>query len=161
VSAFHPNLSRQLSAIAVIQVGSDCSLVPDLIRIAAALIDDDRGRLFLVRKRGTTFFMQAGGKIDHGESSLEALARELAEELRFTLCENEAKFMGIFSCPAANEPDHLLEAHLFHIRAVNRHFSAAAELEEAVWVSVETAHEMRLAPFTRDFVLPIAKTLRC
>jgi hypothetical protein len=60
----------------------------------------------------------------------------------------------------ANEPNHLLEAHLFHVRAVNRQFSAAAELEEAVLVSVETAHEMRLAPLTREYVLPVAKALR-
>jgi 8-oxo-dGTP diphosphatase len=134
--------------------------VSNFLRIAAALIDDDCRRVFLVRKRGTAAFMQAGGKIDDGESPLEALVRELTEELHFTPSEKEAKFLGTFSCAAANEPDHLLEAHLFHVRAVNRQFSAAAELEEAVWVSVETAHEMRLAPLTREYVLPIAKALR-
>lgn len=38
------------------------------IRIAAALIDDDTGQLLLVRKAGTRWFMQAGGKIEDGES---------------------------------------------------------------------------------------------
>jgi 8-oxo-dGTP diphosphatase len=45
------------------------------IRIAAALIDDDMGRLLLVRKVGTQWFMQAGGKIEEGESPLSALKR--------------------------------------------------------------------------------------
>jgi 8-oxo-dGTP pyrophosphatase MutT (NUDIX family) len=130
--------------------------VSRLIRIAAALIDDDEGRLLLVRKRGTSAFMQAGGKIGPGESAFEALARELGEELHYTPTEREADFIGTFSCPAANEPDHLLEAHLFHIRA-NRNFSPGAELEEAVWVSTEAAGRLRLAPFTRDHVLPIAR----
>jgi len=40
-----------------------------LIRIAAALIDDGRGRTFLVRKAGTSWFMQAGGKIEVRERS--------------------------------------------------------------------------------------------
>jgi len=134
-------------------------LVSRLIRIAAALIDDDEGRVLLVRKRSTSAFMQAGGKIGPGESPFEALARELGEELRFTPSEREADFVGTFSCPAANEPDHLLEAHLFHIRA-NRDFSPGAELEEAVWVSIEAAGRLRLAPFTRDHVLPIARRAR-
>jgi 8-oxo-dGTP diphosphatase len=130
--------------------------VSRLIRIAAALIDDGEGRVLLVRKRGTGVFMQAGGKIGRGESSFEALARELGEELHFTPTEREADFIGTFACPAANEPDHLVEAHLFHVRA-NRDFSPGAELEEAVWVSIEAACRLRLAPLTRDHVLPMAR----
>ena len=51
------------------------------IRVVAALIRDDAGRVLLVRKRGTTAFMQPGGKRDLGEDDLAALAREIAEEL--------------------------------------------------------------------------------
>ena len=131
-----------------------------LIRIAAAVIDDDDGRLFLVRKRGTAAFMQAGGKIDAGESPFEALVRELEEELSFTPAAEHARLVGTFSCAAANEPGHRVEAHLFHIRAGDRAFVIAAELEEAVWVAPELAGELRLAPLTRDYVLPLARTLR-
>jgi 8-oxo-dGTP pyrophosphatase MutT (NUDIX family) len=131
-----------------------------VIRIAAALIDDDEGRLFLVRKRGTEAFMQAGGKIDPGETAFNALARELSEELNFMPAEGEATFVGTFQSRAANEPDHLLEAHLFHIAAHGRDFSVAAELEEAVWVSTDDAQDLRLAPFTRDHVLPLARAIR-
>jgi 8-oxo-dGTP diphosphatase len=74
--------------------------VSNFLRIAASLIDDNYGRVFLVRKRGTAAFMQAGGKIEDGESPLEALVRELTEELHFTPSENEAKFLGRFSCAA-------------------------------------------------------------
>lgn len=54
---------------------------PRAIQIAAALIDDDAGRLLLVRKAGTEWFMQAGGKIENGESPLSALRRELGRKL--------------------------------------------------------------------------------
>lgn len=131
-----------------------------LISIAAALIDDEKARVFLVRKRGTAAFMQAGGKIDVGETPYQALARELTEELNFTPTEAEVRFLGTFSCPAANEPDHLLEAHLFHIRTHDREFAVAAELEEGIWIEIEDADELRLAPFTRDHVLPLARTMR-
>ena len=52
-----------------------------VIRIVAAVVADERGRLLLVRKRGTTAFMQPGGKLEPGESPVDALAREIREEL--------------------------------------------------------------------------------
>jgi len=133
--------------------------MPNPIRIAAALIDDGDGRVFLVRKRGTEAFMQAGGKIDPGETPLQALMRELSEELNFSPPESDTYFLGTFTCPAANEPDHLLEAHLFHVRTGKPDFAIAAELEEAVWTSPEAAERLNLAPFTRDHVLPLARSI--
>jgi 8-oxo-dGTP diphosphatase len=49
------------------------------IEIVAALIRDDAGRVLLVRKRGTSAFMQPGGKRDPGEDDVAALAREIDE----------------------------------------------------------------------------------
>jgi len=55
------------------------------IHIAAALIDDDAGRLLLVRKTGTLWFMQASGNIEGGEGAFAALRRELSEEIGLSL----------------------------------------------------------------------------
>jgi len=45
-----------------------------VISIVAALVRDD-GRALLVRKRGTSAFMQPGGTRDAGESDVAALSR--------------------------------------------------------------------------------------
>ena len=45
--------------------------MPNIIRIAAALLIDPQGRTLLVRKRGTGAFMQPGGKIDAGETPVQ------------------------------------------------------------------------------------------
>ena len=55
------------------------------IHIAAALLVGPDGRTLLVRKAGTTAFMQPGGKIEPGETPEQALVREIAEELGLTL----------------------------------------------------------------------------
>ena len=102
--------------------------------------------------------MQAGGKIDPGETARGALLRELAEELRFKPAKDDACFLGTFSSMAANEPGQLLNASLFHLRA-RREFEIAAELEEAIWVSIVDAQHLQLAPLTRDHVLPLARRL--
>ena len=129
------------------------------IHIAAALIDDGEGKVFLVRKRGTVAFMQAGGKIDAGETALQALVRELAEELDFAPEPGEVGFLGAFTAEAANEPGHQVDAELFHVRVRGHQFQIGAELEEAVWVSIEQAERLPLAPLTRGHVLPLARVI--
>lgn len=47
------------------------------ICIAAAILTDESGRCLLVRKRGTTHFIQPGGKMEPNESPVAVLTREL------------------------------------------------------------------------------------
>ncbi len=128
------------------------------IRIAAALIDNDAGRLLLVRKSGTKWFMQPGGKIEVGESALSALRRELKEEIGLQLTDEDARHLGRFAAPAANEPGHTVEAEIFHVR-VQHLPKTRSEIEEAVWVTHIEAMSLPLAPLTRDHILPLSRSL--
>src|SRR4051812_7850723 len=92
---------------------------PPIIRIAAALIDDGRGRILLVRKAGSRWFMLAGGKIEPGETPVSALRRELQEEIGLSIEEGDARYLGRFTAPAANEPDYIVEADIFHVRSAD------------------------------------------
>ena len=84
--------------------------MPSTIRIAAALLIGEDGQTLLVRKRGTQAFMQPGGKIDAGELTAQAQARELHEELNLCIDPNAAVYLGKFSAPAVNEPGFTVEA---------------------------------------------------
>jgi 8-oxo-dGTP diphosphatase len=119
------------------------------IRIAAAVIIDEHGRMLLVRKRGTLFFMQPGGKLESGESKEETLARELKEELGCVL--QKFEFLGIFVAPAANEKAHAVEAALFHAEIAGD-IKPGAEIEEIVWAKTPREGNLLLAPLTETQV---------
>ena len=129
-----------------------------IITIAAALIDDESGRLLLVRKRGTDFFMQAGGKIELGETALSALRRELEEEIGLAIDSDEIRYLGRFSAPAANEVGCVVEAEVFHVRT-DHSPAIRHEIEEALWITRGEAETLPLAPLTRDHIIPLSKTL--
>lgn len=122
------------------------------IRIAAAVIRDENGNLLLVRKRGTSAFMQPGGKIEVDEVPVNALARELREELGIVMA--AATYLGRFTAPAANEPDSTVEAELFEL-AIAGEPVPAAEIEEMIWLDRDRFADIELAPLTRDAVLPL------
>jgi 8-oxo-dGTP diphosphatase len=86
-----------------------------VISVVAALIRDNGGRVLLVRKRGTTAFMQPGGKRDAGESDVAALSREIVEELGCRVTANSARPLGMFEAPAANEPGFRVQAAVYAV----------------------------------------------
>lgn len=124
----------------------------NVLEIAAAVVSDSAGRLLLVRKHNTSFYMQPGGKIDAGESALEALCRELQEELGLHISEDQLIPLGVQTAAAANEPGVLLEAHLFGL-VIDEPVEAAAEIAEARWVTREEAWQLPLAPLTKEYIV--------
>lgn len=126
--------------------------------IAAACLFDERGRLLLVRKRGTRFFMLPGGKREPGEDALTALQRELFEELELCLDAGALQPLGRFQAPAANEADTWLQADIFRA-ALPHAVQAAAELEELRWLEADQPLPGDLAPLLRDQVLPALQRL--
>ncbi len=128
-----------------------------IISVVAALIRDSGGRVLLVRKRGTSAFMQPGGKRDAGESDVAALAREITEELGCRVMESSAQALGIFDCMAANEPGFQVRAAVYAVD-VEGAINPKAEIDQVVWVDPRALPDLHFAPLTRDHVLPLART---
>jgi 8-oxo-dGTP diphosphatase len=128
-----------------------------VIRVAAAVIVDARDHVLLVRKRGTAAFMQPAGKIMPGETSLEALKREIAEELGVSASSSAIRPLGRHVAEAANEPGHLVEADVFSV-SLEGEPRATAEIDEIAWVDPAKLGDIELAPLTRETVLRLLQS---
>lgn len=127
------------------------------IRIVAAVIRDDVGRWLVVRKRGTSVFMQPGGKLEPGETAADALVRELAEELGLRVGTERLGHIGRFTAPAANEPGFTVDADVYTVPLAGP-VEPLAEIEEMRWVDPGRPGELALAPLLLDHLLPWARS---
>ncbi len=127
---------------------------PTVLRIAAAVVTDPAGRSLLVRKRGSTIFMQPGGKIESGESALDALTRELREELGLVVDPGETEYIGSYRAVAANEENTVVRAEVFFLTTSEMPV-AGAEIDELLWVERLDEISVEVAPLSRDSLLPL------
>ena len=127
-----------------------------IIYIAAACITDPLNRMLVVRKHGSTFFMQPGGKIESNESPADALIREIKEELLLDILPSLAEKVGTFEAPAANEPGYFVKAELFKIELTECFDAiASAEIAEACWITEHDIKNINMAPLMHKFVIPL------
>ncbi|GAA1859058.1 NUDIX domain-containing protein [Myceligenerans crystallogenes] len=132
------------------------------LRIVAAIVIGTDGRHLLVRKRGTTSFIQVGGKIEPGEAPLAAMVREAEEEVGLRFSPERVEVLGRFDAPAANEPGHVVDAHAFLVRLLPGETPRAqAELEELVWIDPDVpavspgttpSRQFSIAPLSLDLL---------
>jgi 8-oxo-dGTP pyrophosphatase MutT (NUDIX family) len=128
---------------------------PRRIHVAAAIVTDTAGRAIVVRKQGTTGFMQPGGKIERGESAIATLIRELREELGLEVDVESTEFLGSYEAAALNEPGQTVRAEVFAL-VTDADLKPAAEIEAIYWLeSPDDTESVELAPLTRDVMLPL------
>lgn len=119
----------------------------------AAVITDAHGRVLVVRKRGSTTFIQPGGKREPGEDALQTLARELREELGVSLVPGTAQRLGEFEDRAVNEPGRRVRAEVYRVQVAGEPLPRA-EIDELRWLDPLPPYPVPVAPLSAGHVLP-------
>ncbi|WP_307220149.1 NUDIX domain-containing protein [Microbacterium sp. SORGH_AS_0888] len=127
-----------------------------VVRVSAAVVVDERGLTLVVRKHGASVFQQPGGKPDPGETPVETVRREVAEEIGVHADLEDYEPLGRFSDAAANEPGHRVVADAFRLRIRHDQAAAAAEIAELRWVAPDEVDSVPLAPLSRRHLLDFA-----
>ncbi|WP_308195996.1 NUDIX hydrolase [Nocardioides bruguierae] len=121
-----------------------------IILAAVAFVRD--GRLLTVRKAGTTMFLLPGGKLEPGETPLEAARREVSEEVALDVAAADLRLLGEFAAPAANEPGRSVVSTVYAADLPGEPVRSG-EIAELRWSSLATPED-DLAPLLRDHVVP-------
>jgi 8-oxo-dGTP pyrophosphatase MutT (NUDIX family) len=129
--------------------------------VSAVAIQDGDGRLLTVRKRGTSRFMNPGGKLEPGETPLQAAVREVREELGIVLDPADVVALGEWSAAAANEPGAIVKAFAFRAELPTGAVPVvAAEIEEMRWVGLDEVQDYDdLAPLLVAEFVPVLRAL--
>lgn len=125
--------------------------MPEIKKIGAVILNPEKDKMIVVRKKGKSTFIIPGGRPEAGESDLEALARELLEELQVNLV--ESNFFGEFHEPAEfNEGQLTMRVYDVQVTGVP---AVDNEIVEAIWIdSKYQVDGISLGSTLRNHVVP-------
>lgn len=153
LAAVRPDLTvPDLGVLRMMMENRNASHARPVVTVGA-LIQNADGRLLMIRthKWGNRWGIP-GGKIEHGESSEEALRREVMEETGLTL--GEVRFVLVQDC--INSPEFLRPAHFvllnYLARTEQSHVRLNEEAEEFQWLGTAEALALDLNQPTRTLV---------
>ena len=123
------------------------------IHKAAGIIIRDR-KILVTRTEGKEIFINPGGRLEEGETVMQALIREHDEELGITVAEEDVEFLGTYYSQAAYQPDQVvrLDAHIIH--KWSGEIKAAAEVEETREINSSDIGSLPLASILEHDIIP-------
>lgn len=129
------------------------------IHKAAGIIIKDR-RLLVERSKGKDVFIAPGGKLESGETSRQAVIRELKEEFRLNVRDDDLEEFGTFYAEAAGSHNagKSLRMDVFMVKNVGN-ITPDSEVEEIRWISSTIPTDVEVGSIFAHEVLPRLKEL--
>ena len=95
----------------------------------------DGKRILMARSKGKSLYYLPGGKRDEGESDLQALNREIKEEISVDLVPASLAHAGVFEAQADGKPAGVLVSMTCYFADYTGTIRAASEIEEIAWLT--------------------------
>ena len=125
--------------------------MPNITKIGLAVVD--RGKILVVRKRGTNILILPGGKPEQGEEDLATLLREITEELSCSIDEKTITYLGTFSDQIADLANTTVTIRLYGGNLIGNP-TPSSEIEHLVWLDLTTPNIDCLAPSLTNSIIP-------
>ena len=125
------------------------------IHKAAGLIIENR-KLLVSRSHGKDIFINVGGKLEPGETSEQALVRELLEEQGISAQPKDFEFLATYHTIAAgHEAENVqLTMDTFFVHSYTGSTSPQAEIAENMWVDASMLGKVKMASLLEHEIIP-------
>ncbi|WP_185218318.1 NUDIX hydrolase [Sphingobacterium mizutaii] len=100
-----------------------------------AWIEIKNGKILSTKSYGKEKYYIPGGKREDGESDIQALTREISEELQVQLIPESIRYMGTFEAQADSHPEGILVKMTCYRAEYTGELKASAEIERMEWLS--------------------------
>ncbi|MDY7227172.1 NUDIX hydrolase [Hyalangium rubrum] len=102
------------------------------------------GRILGARSKGKDTYYLPGGKREPGETDIEALSREVEEELSVRIKPETASLFGTFEAQAHGKPEGVRVRMTCYLAEFDGELRPASEIEELVWLTYQDRERVSL-----------------
>ena len=127
------------------------------IHKAALVIIEDR-KVILTRSKGKTVYVNPGGKLEPGESSIDAAIREAKEELTIDISKEDLELIGTFYAIAAGSESNRLKMDVWRLNSYRGTISPSNEIAEIKRVNTDIPKGLEIGSIFLHDILPRLKS---
>jgi 8-oxo-dGTP diphosphatase len=127
----------------------------DIYKASGILIVDRK--VLVERSKGKEYFIHPGGKIEPGETSKQAVIRELKEEFQIDVAEEDLKPFDKNSAPAANSPEVYVHMEVFIVEKWQGEIKPDSEVEEIRWLISKIPDDIKIGSIMEHETIPKLK----
>jgi 8-oxo-dGTP diphosphatase len=121
---------------------------------AAGIVIQDR-KVISTRSKESNIFITPGGKLEEGETEIQALIRELREELSIDVDRHDVEKIADYYAPAAGKTGKTIRMATYLVSQYTGTISANGEIEEVRSFNSSLPNDIEIAPLLSEKIIPL------